>query len=52
MIFYKSQAEQAKSNTLIEIAKNAILKGADDHFIADIIGLTFEQIQVLRAENK
>jgi predicted transposase/invertase (TIGR01784 family) len=32
----------------IEIAKNAILKGSDNQFIADITGLTLAQIQELR----
>jgi predicted transposase/invertase (TIGR01784 family) len=35
----------------IEIAKNAINKGADDEFIAYITGLPIEQIQALRATN-
>ena len=33
----------------IEIAKNAISKGADDQFIADITNLSLEQVQHLRA---
>ncbi len=35
---------------VIEIAKNAIKKGADDEFIADITGLTTEEVQKLRDE--
>ncbi len=34
----------------IEIAKNAINKNSDNQFIADITGLTLEQIQALRVE--
>jgi hypothetical protein len=33
----------------IEIAKNAVLKGADNQFIADITGLTVGQIEEIRA---
>jgi predicted transposase/invertase (TIGR01784 family) len=32
-----------------DIAKNAILKGTDDQFIADITGLSLEQIEKIRA---
>jgi hypothetical protein len=35
-----------------EIAKNAIKKGADNKFIADITGLSVEQIQQLRNETE
>ena len=36
----------------VEIAKNAIKKGSDNEFIADITGLTVEQIEQLRSETK
>ncbi len=36
----------------IEIAKNAILKGSDNQFIADITGLTLAQIEKLRSTTK
>jgi ribosomal protein L10 len=36
----------------IEIAKNAILEGADNIFIAKIMGLTVEQIEKLSTELK
>ncbi len=38
----------AKQERNIEIAKNAIKKGADNEFIADITGLTVSQIEQLR----
>jgi len=41
---------EAKNEKAIEIAINAIKKGADNEFIADITGLTPEQIQELRSE--
>jgi hypothetical protein len=44
---YEQEAERRRN---IEIAKNAIKKGADDVFISDITGLTLGQIQELRAE--
>jgi predicted transposase/invertase (TIGR01784 family) len=44
---YELAAEQRRN---IEIAKNAISKGSDNQFIADIIGLTVEQIEALRNE--
>ena len=39
-----------KQETGIQIAINAIKKGADDAFITDITGLTISQIQALRAD--
>ncbi len=39
----------AKQEEKVEIAKNAIKKGADNQFIADITGLTIEQIEQLRS---
>jgi predicted transposase/invertase (TIGR01784 family) len=41
---------EGKIERYIEIAKNAILEGANDMFIAKITGLTLEQIEALRAE--
>jgi predicted transposase/invertase (TIGR01784 family) len=43
---------EAKQERNIEIAKNAIKKGSDNQFIADITGLTVEQIEELRTETK
>jgi hypothetical protein len=40
----------AKQERNIEIAKNAIKKGSDNQFIADITGLTVAQIEQLRNE--
>jgi hypothetical protein len=34
----------------LEIAKKAIKKGSDNEFIADITGLTVEQVEALRTE--
>lgn len=42
--------EYAKQEEKIEIAKNAILEGANSAFIAKITGLTVEQIEQLRKE--
>jgi CRISPR/Cas system type I-B associated protein Csh2 (Cas7 group RAMP superfamily) len=42
----------AKQERNIEIARNAILEGADNTFIAKITGLTIEQIEKLCAELK
>jgi predicted transposase/invertase (TIGR01784 family) len=39
-----------QEGTKIEIAKNAMLKGLDDQFIADITGLTLEQVKEIRAD--
>ena len=39
---------EAKTQEKIEIAKNAIKKGADNNFISEITGLTPEQVQELR----
>ena len=44
---YELAAELRKQ---IEIAKNAINKGANNEFIADITGLTVEQIEELRTQ--
>lgn len=45
----KSEAEdRVRQSRNIEIAKNAIIKGADDQFIADITGLSLEQILEIR----
>ncbi len=40
--------EQAEINSKIEIAKNAIKKGLDNQFIAELTGLSIEQIEALR----
>jgi predicted transposase/invertase (TIGR01784 family) len=48
----KETEEKTKLNEKIEIAKNAILEGAGNEFIAKITGLTIEQIEALRKENK
>jgi predicted transposase/invertase (TIGR01784 family) len=51
MFSLQTEAEfKAKDERSIEIAKNAILKQADDQFIADITGLTLEQIKEIRAD--
>ncbi|TAE74767.1 MAG: Rpn family recombination-promoting nuclease/putative transposase [Bacteroidetes bacterium] len=42
--------EKVRQTRNIEIAKNAIKKGADNDFISDITGLTLEQIEQLRNE--
>ena len=45
----KSEAEDiVRQNRNIEIAENAILKGADDQFIADITGLPLDEIKKIR----
>jgi predicted transposase/invertase (TIGR01784 family) len=44
--------EEAELNKQLEIAKNAIKKGADNNFIADITGLKIEQIEQLRYEKQ
>jgi predicted transposase/invertase (TIGR01784 family) len=45
----KEEAEsKVKEEKAAEIAKNAILKGADDQFIADITELTLEQVMEIR----
>ncbi len=41
-----------KYKNSIEIAKKAIKKGADNEFIADVTGLTVEQIEQLRNEKE
>jgi predicted transposase/invertase (TIGR01784 family) len=51
----KAQAEgkeQGELNSKIEIAKNAILEGSKNEFIAKITGLTTEQVEKLRNETK
>ncbi len=40
--------EKVRQSEKIEIAKNAMRKGVDDEFIADITGLTLAQIEQLR----
>jgi len=40
-----------RQNEKIEIAKNAILEGANNSFIAKITGLTLEQVEQLRKES-
>jgi predicted transposase/invertase (TIGR01784 family) len=42
----------AKQEKAVEIAKNAIKKGSDNEFIADITGLIVEQIEALRNEKE
>jgi hypothetical protein len=42
--------DRVRQERNIEIAKNAILEGANDNFIAKITGLTLEQIQELRKQ--
>ncbi|WP_027004025.1 Rpn family recombination-promoting nuclease/putative transposase [Hugenholtzia roseola] len=48
----KSALETAIEEKAVEIAKNAILEGADNKFIAKITGLTVEQIEKLSVELK
>jgi predicted transposase/invertase (TIGR01784 family) len=48
----KSALETAVEDRLIEVAKSAILEGANDNFIAKITSLSLEQIQELRNELK
>jgi hypothetical protein len=42
--------QYAKQERSIEIAKNAIKKGADNEFISEITGLTVEEIEQLRQD--
>ena len=42
--------DKVRQDRNIEIAKNAIIKGAEDAFIADITGLTLDQIEEIRAD--
>jgi predicted transposase/invertase (TIGR01784 family) len=42
--------DKVRQNRNIEIAKNAIIKGAEDSFIVDITGLTLGQIEEIRAD--
>jgi len=44
--------ENVRKNEKIENAKNGILKGYDNQIIADITGLTVEQIEALRNEKE
>lgn len=46
----KSALETAVEENKIEIARNAILEGASNMFIAKITGLTIEQVEKLRKE--
>jgi len=48
----KSALDTAVEEKQIEIAKNAILEGANNTFIAKITGLTVEQVEQLRTETK
>ena len=48
VIFKKAYTDAAKWEAQIEIAKNAILEGSPDQFIAKITGLSLEYIQELR----
>jgi ribosomal protein L10 len=43
--------QEAALNKQLEIAKNAIRKGANNNFVAEITGLTIEQIAELRNRN-
>jgi predicted transposase/invertase (TIGR01784 family) len=42
--------QSERQNRNIEIAKNAIIKGADNQFIADITGLSLSQIEEIRVD--
>jgi predicted transposase/invertase (TIGR01784 family) len=44
------QYRTGRKEGTLEIAKNAILEGADNHFISKITGLSVEQIEELRKE--
>ena len=44
--------EKTKQQRNIEIAKNAILEGSTNEFIAKITGLTVKQIKTLRNEKE
>jgi hypothetical protein len=48
----KLEREAGGEEKTIEIAKNAILEGATDNFIAKITGLSIEEIQDLRDKRK
>ena len=48
----KSALETAVEENKIEIAKNAILEGATDNFIAKITGFSVEQVERLRNETE
>jgi predicted transposase/invertase (TIGR01784 family) len=49
MLSLKLEAEDiVRQNRNVEIAKNAIIKGADGQFIADITGLSLGQIEEIR----
>ncbi|TAH20518.1 MAG: Rpn family recombination-promoting nuclease/putative transposase [Cytophagales bacterium] len=47
-----SSFRDGKQEGKIEIAKNAILEGANNIFISKITGLSIEQIEILREETK
>ena len=42
--------DKVRQDRNVEVAKNAIIKGAEDTFIADITGLTLGQIEEIRAD--
>jgi len=42
--------DKVRQDRNVEIAKNAIIKGAEDAFIADITGLNLDQIEEIRAD--
>ena len=42
--------DKVRQDRNVEVAKNAIIKGAEDAFIADITGLTLGQIEEIRAD--
>ncbi len=49
-IVLSKERNAGKKESQIEIAKNAIIKGFNDETIADITGLTVEQIETIRNE--
>lgn len=51
MLSLQAEAEdRVRQDEKTGIAENAIIKGADDQFIADITGLTLEQIKEIRGQ--
>ncbi len=51
MLSLQAEAEdRVRQDEKTGIAENAIIKGADDQFIADITGLTLEQIKEIRVQ--
>jgi hypothetical protein len=48
----KVTVAKIENRKAFEIAKNAIKKGSDNEFIADITGLTVEQVEQLRSETE